>query len=501
MSRSAATPDASTSAVLQALLSETREPNLPSLVQLPSAGAPSQIRITQSLRLLPGHRWVVAGTRVGVQEGGADAKVLLKLFVGPKAKRHFARELAGAQRLAASGVPTPALLDHGALADGAGADNRLGYCAFVLYDWIEAETLTVAPSEADFLRVVTTVAAMHEQGVQQTDMHLGNFMVNDEQLLAVDVSSIEALPTGSGGRKAQLENLAVLFAQRYVTAAQSELVQWTQTYQQARSAAWVRDEKTLPQQLEKLTQTQRYHRVRRYLDKSMRDCTEFRAEQAGSQRFICVREHYDDAFAAFARNPESLMVNAQVLKAGNTATVVRAQLGRRTCIIKRYNIKSKRHQIAQTLRRQGRAERSWRNALRLQFLGLATAAPLALLETRQGLLRGTAYLVLQDLGDNDLLQAVQTDQDAQRWAPEVAQLLATLRYCGFVHGDTKATNFIVRNEQLHLIDLDSLIDTTTKQGHWRDHAGYNKDEARLLRNWEAELQAPFAEALARLKNA
>ncbi len=501
MSRSAATPDASTSAVLQALLSETREPTLPSLVQLPSAGAPSQIRITQSLRLLPGHRWVVAGTRVGIQEGGADAKVLLKLFVGPKAKRHFARELAGAQRLAASGVPTPALLDHGALADGAGADNRLGYCAFVLYDWVEAETLTAAPSEADFLRVVTTVAAMHEQGVQQTDMHLGNFMVNDEQLLAVDVSSIEALPNGRRGRKAQLDNLAVLFAQRYVTATQRELVGWTQAYQRARSAAWVSDDASLPQQLEKRTQTQRYLRVFRYLRKSVRDCTEFRVELSDTQRFVCVREHFDESFAAFARHPERVMNNAEVLKAGNTATVVRAQLGGRSCIIKRYNIKNRQHQILQTLRRPGRAERSWRNALRLQFLGLPTAAPLALLETWRGALRDTAYLVLEDLGNEDLLQAVQTLEDAQRWAPQAASLLGTLRYCGLVHRDTKATNFIVHNNQLHLIDLDSMKETAYYYGRWRDHPGYNKDEARLLRNWTGELQAPFAEALARLKNA
>lgn len=505
MSKFASIPDASTSAVLQALLSETREPNLPSLVQLPSTSTsgstPGQIRLTQSLRLLPGHRWVVAGTRVGVQADAADAKVLLKLFVGPKAKRHFARELAGAQRLAASGVPTPALLDHGALADGAGSENRLGYCAFVLYDWIEAQTLTVAPSEADFLRVVTAVAAMHEQGVQQTDMHLGNFMVNAEQLLAVDVSSIEALPKGRRGRKAQLDNLAVLFAQRYVTATQTELVSWTQAYQQARSTAWARDDATLPQQLEKRTQAQRYLRVFRYLRKSVRDCTEFKVERSDKQRFVCVREHFDESFAAFARQPELVMNNAEVLKAGNTATVVRARLGGRSCIIKRYNIKNQQHQILQTMRGMSRAQRSWRNSLRLQFLGLPTAAPLALLESRRGALRSTAYLVLEDLGDLDLLKAVQTPEDAQRWAPQAASLLDTLRYCCLIHRDTKASNFIVHNNQLHVIDLDSLMETSYYYGRWREHPGYDKDEARFLRNWEGELQAPFVEALARLKNA
>lgn len=497
MSQPDVTPDASTTAVLQALLSATREPILPSLVQLPATDTlanpsihrPAQLRLTQSLRLLPGHRWVVAGETVHSPDV-PSSKVLLKLFVGPKAKRHFARELAGAQRLSDSGVATPILLDHGCWAEGA-----LGYCAFVLYRWVEAKTLTTVPSEDEFLRVVTTVAALHEQSLQQTDMHLGNFMANAEQLLAVDVSSIEALPSGKSGRKAQLENLAVLFAQRYVAATQTQLPQWTLAYQQARSAAWVRDDQSLPQQLELLTQSRRYHRVRRYLDKSLRDCTEFRVERTAQQRFVCVREHYEESFAALARNPEAVMANAEVLKAGNTATVVRARLGQRCIIIKRYNIKGRRHQLLQSLRRQGRAERSWRNALRLQFLGLPTAEPLALLETWQGPLRGTAYLVLQDLGDTDLLQAVQTPADAQRWAPQVAELLSTLRYCGFVHGDTKATNFIVHHERLHLIDLDSLVDTASGQGRWREHAGYHKDKARLLRNWEGALQAPFAEAL------
>ncbi len=103
--------------------------------------------------------------------------------------------------------------------------------------------------------------------------------------------------------------------------------------------------------------------------------------------------------------------------------------------------------------------------------------------------------MLEDLGDKDLLQAVQNPADAQRWAPEVARLLHSLRYAGFVHGDTKATNFLVHQDRLHLIDLDSLVDTAGSQGQWRDHPGYGKDEARLLRNWEGELQAPFADAL------
>lgn len=82
---------------LSELKSAGRTPALPINLALSDAAGPAELQLLTLLRVLPGQRYVGAGIWRG-------RVVLAKLLVGPKAARHFQRELAGARLLAEQGM-------------------------------------------------------------------------------------------------------------------------------------------------------------------------------------------------------------------------------------------------------------------------------------------------------------------------------------------------------------------------------------------------------------
>src|SRR5690606_14676198 len=58
------------------------------------------------------------------------------------------------------------------------------------------------------------IAAMHAQGLAQTDLHLGNFLQDAQQLYVIDGDAIEAKEPGKPlGLPMAQSNLALFFAQ------------------------------------------------------------------------------------------------------------------------------------------------------------------------------------------------------------------------------------------------------------------------------------------------
>jgi serine/threonine-protein kinase RIO1 len=181
----------------------------------------------------------------------------------------------------------------------------------------------------------------------------------------------------------------------------------------------------------------------------------------------------------FADDPQALFAGplAEVLKAGNSATVIRAPIGERTYVVKRYNVKSLGHAARRALTPTPRYRVSWRNGHRLAFLRLPTARPVALVECRTGLVATVAYLVMEDLGPGavDLGVRVAEHGATPALAEKVATLFRGIADAELVHGDTKASNFVVDDEKIYLIDLDAMVE---------GRRGLAADVARFLANWD-----------------
>ena len=461
------------------------------------------VEMVRVLRELPGRRTTALG-RLRSEE------VVVKLFFGPRAKRYWARERRAARRLAASGVATPRLLDD------LPAPQARGWA--LLFEHLpNARPIAPGPgmrSDAEALKAVEILAQLHEQGLSQRDPHLDNFLAagGDSKLdgrRAGRVHIIDAGRVGRISRTSQRSGLKALarFLAQYPPAVDGRAARRLACYERARG--WDADPARFPS-LRRWLALERNRRVRRYLAKTERNCTEFailkswrrrclfrRGRRGGGPAGVAQpasgtnveprsRQRLDAALVRFAQDPESALAHAEVVKAGNSATVFRLQLGGEPVIVKRYNIKGPIHRVRRWLKR--RPLIAWRNGHRLALLQIPTAIPLALSERRWGPFLGECLLVLQDKDGLDLAAEIRRGV----WPPgrldQLVALFQQLAAAGLGHGDAKASNFLVHGEQVCCIDLDGMSTS-------RDPGA---DVHRFLENFQGalreEAQAAFAAA-------
>jgi tRNA A-37 threonylcarbamoyl transferase component Bud32 len=137
-----------------------------------------------------------------------------------------------------------------------------------------------------------------------------------------------------------------------------------------------------------------------------------------------------------------------VLKDGGTCTVAKAVIGGRVLLIKRYNLKSLSHALGRAWR-PSRAWHSWREAHRLQFLGISTPAPLALIEERLGPMRRRAWLVSEFCPGTNLLGHLSADREpSEEVGRAILNLFESMHRARISHGDMKATNLLWHSGQV-----------------------------------------------------
>ena len=414
-------------------------------------------------RVLPNRR--VSGHADLAHESGHIERVFAKIFYGEGARRYWQRELLGAQRLQRVGVNSAAVIGRGATAD------ELGFV--VLYQVIEEAQNVHEADDQEVQQVVGLLAQLHAGGFMQTDVHLNNFLRSRDEVFAVDADGIRR------GRllRQHFSNLALFFAQRSPIFDKQIPHLWS-VYAHVRGDYVTKMGSA--EHLAKLTKSQRRQRIRRYLAKTQRACSEFVARKTWRYNWLCSREQSQrlQRFMLFPEayfEPQELSVEDQqlrLLKAGNSATVVRVNIEGQYYIIKRYNIKGFAHRVRRWFKKRGR--NAWCNGHLLNFLGIPTARPIALLEQKWGWFVGVTYLLMPDCGADNLADAVRDDPTKfDNLAPQVAAIMQQLQAAELCHGDLKATNFVIREQQLALIDYDAV-----ESG---DHA---EDRARFLRNWQ-----------------
>lgn len=452
------------------LRSAGREPPSPLTLPLKQGDA----RVLRWLRVLPGKRLVA---QVDLQ----GRPHLLKLFIAAGAERHCAREAAGIRALQAQGLATPALLGEGEI-DGGGRyllSNYLNGAETLQQRWDALDSRE--PGEADALallgQALSLIAMMHNRGLVQTDLHLGNFLLHEAQLHVIDGDAVEALTPGTPLSAAQAEdNLAIFFAQldpEWDGLCELLLISYLQHNPLALN----------PDRLAEHIRRVRQRRLDDFLDKTLRDCTQFSVSRSWT-RFAAVVRGECQRLAALLSAPDTALAAQPLLKDGGSSTVGRAFMGGEAVVIKRYNIKGFGHWLSRFWR-PSRAWHSWLAAHRLQFLGIATPAPLAMIEQRFGPLRRRAWLVTEYCDGVDLLRHL--GKDGQQ-LPDVATAIALqkvfrqLVQAKISHGDFKATNLLWHRDRVVLIDLDAM------QAHSNERAwtrAWQRDRQRFIRNWPA----------------
>ena len=421
-----------------------RAPALPFRVDVDFGKGGQRVVCSATLRSQPGRRFVAAAMIDG-------QRAVLKAFFGPRAQRDFVRERRGVAALQAERLPTPKLL----------ASGKGGGALVLAFEYMEGRAPTAADGEA----VLALLAQLHDRGLRQRDLHLGNFLVCDGRLLAIDGGGIRA---GRATRRRRTEDAARLLAEFGIDEAP-----------QAKAAALAcqgAEASTAidPERLAVATARARRRRVAREMAKSVRDCTPYAVGRENGRTVVLARGDDDPTLLAVVADPEGAVANGEMVKRGNTAWVVRVG----DLVVKRYCAKGVWHRLRQRWR--GRARRAWQVGHGLRLAGLATPRPRALIECPRAQ-RGeaAAYLVLDyepGPGLDEWPSAPEGVADAMR------ALFDQWRELRFSHGDTKASNFICRNGAVSVVDLDAAI---FHRFRWRHARRHRRDKARWQRNWEA----------------
>ncbi|MGY0218443.1 lipopolysaccharide kinase InaA family protein [Endozoicomonadaceae bacterium StTr2] len=434
------------------------------------------------LRFLPGKR-IVGKCRLD------DRTLLVKCFIGDSRERHARREVAGARAFAAADIQTPAIVSSG--------PNPAGDMQLVSFEYLpEAISFTSLWNEAvdDSQRIEWMIAAvqllgkLHLAGVCQDDIHLDNLLWSQGKLWMIDgggadISSYKQnKPLTDVKAKENLARFFAVFFPRY-----DRLLE--QVY-----PAWCEQTGFLPDPLEQLLERiQRQRKWReRFLEKTLRTCTDFLTEKTASRFFSVRRDQDSEALRHFLDDPDSYFKPEHVIKAGSTNTVaVFALNDGRKVVAKRYlSRKNWLHTMLRTLR-TSRAEQSWKSAHLLKMLGIPTAEPLAMLELRTGPLVTCSYVVNEWVPNEQLMNYFGREEgevlphdsaEEQKIAEQAAMIIESLGRGLVAHGDLKANNFLVHqaDKQVLLVDLDSMKSYKNSAGF---AAAREKDLERFNRNW------------------
>ncbi|MHC4309053.1 MAG: lipopolysaccharide kinase InaA family protein [Planctomycetota bacterium] len=323
------------------------------------------------------------------------------------------------------------------------------------------------------------MAKHHIKGVLQKDLHLGNFLLREDKVFALDVGQMKFLQR-EADRKSSISQLAMLSFYLPDNNTQSTTT-FCEEYFKARGWRFGKTDQTLFQK--QLAAHQR-SAIRKGLKKCMR--TSKRQLRVKTNRYIAVFEKVfcqETKSLGFIEKLDKLMDKGQILKNGNTCYVSRLMLNGQDVVVKRYNHKGFFHSLRHTIKKS-RARRAWLQGHRLGMLNIATPKPLAYIEQLKEKLIWKSYLVTEYVDGQKLYDFLQDSNVTKEQHSMIIQQIEGLLYkmgeYHLTHGDLKHTNILVTDNGPVLTDLDGMkahkLSWTYKSGRAKDLQRFIKHE-------------------------
>jgi len=420
----------------------------------------STVQLQAVLRILPGKRIVA---RAMYQQ----KTVLVKLFCEA---RYVQNEIAGYELLQSAAVKTPPLLDSISTVHG-------GACFYEYLEdiklfgeiWKNAVEIEKQQKLADLLILLDS---MYGSNIIQRDLHLGNFAYAKDQLYALDPASIV-----SANKSDIVNNIALL-------VAQLPLADWSWAQiminDRLQSHLSISTEQALSVQIKSVWR----QRLDKFLDKIYRDCTyikqvTLRSGALQSLLIRCVRETCSPTIQQWFANPQDKTSLVKYLKQGNSAEVFIVTIDGRDLAVKHFRNKD----IWRVLRRmfkKSRASKSWYFAHMLLQANIAVPAPLAIIERKLGPLVIESWYISEYLEGDTLLNLWQSQPPTQELLAAMNKIFETMALLKISHGDFKASNLLMANGIIHVIDYDGM---RTHANLKKLHMALAKDRQRFCRNW------------------
>lgn len=412
------------------------------------------LRAEVVLRHLPGRR-------IAVRAHWRGATVFAKLFFAGR-DDEARRELDRHGALVDAGVPTPGLIFENIQSQGPGRG------AVLIQEWVGGQsgqaTLRGERGLALAEELLNSLFLLYRAGLRQLDLHLDNFLFDGERFLVIDAGEVVPLPGGLRYEPAILDNLALFCAQAPLDLRDRL---------QEQVAVRLRQEGLRSDPLAAMVRRRSDRRLRSAMKKWRRESSAIGVWQEHQEQWFyrrsLAREEFD-ALSAWLRDPRSLAL----IKEGSRVSVY----GNDQWIVKHYRetgLKTRlRHALFKT-----RADISWVMGWTWALLGVPTPRPAMLRRCADG----EALIAFPRLEGAVPLSTLMEEQRerARRVAPTVERWLKRLGETGFWHGDAKAQNILVdEQDRVHFIDLDGAGFSGDSRRRARQQA---RDLKRFKRNW------------------
>lgn len=418
------------------------------------------------LRIIPKRRIVVKGLYDGQQ-------VVIKIFISDQAKTHLEQEIKNYLLLEQHQFALPIVLLGSELAI-AGV-----YVAIFteLYPVQRLQNLFQEQSATQvqywLCEVQKLIIQLHTAGLMQADIHPDNFLIVSDTIYLIDFSSIEKID-----EKDKLKNLALFYAQIPIKFYPL-ITELLTAYCQVCNKNLSEQEKD---KFIQLVREMRWKRSQHFMKKCARDSSRFLMDSNEQRLYVCQRNLATPNLLNFLADPETFLQDQELiwLKKGRTCSVFKITIDQLDLVVKRYNIKSKRHFLTHFWKKS-RAKKSWQFANLFNLFLLPTAKPIAFIEKYQKKLRTHSYYISEYISAIPLNEILIRKPDTVI-VENTIKLINELGELRIAHGDMKATNFIVEQQEVYLIDFDAV-----KQ-HKNDKAWLEaraKDISRFRKNWLA----------------
>jgi len=383
--------------------------------------------------------------------------VIVKLFSSKiHSYRHLHREWKGLQTLHSKGISSPQPFFKGETDDGQKVvviENIVGSSTV-----LDALNATDDKNKQLELLILTAreLAEHHNKGVIQKDLHLGNFLLKDETLFALDAGQMKFV-CGCVRRKAGIKMLGMLMYP-FMNDDQISINAIAKAYLQTRQWYYkTKDEHFLKRQLIRAQNRGLRHGVKKFLRTNKRHLRIKINDVVGvfDRKFIRENQPID-----FIQDIDRKMDEGMILKNGNTCYVSRFMWQGKDIVVKRYNYKGFLHSIRHTIK-CSRAKKCWLNGLRLQILNVATPKPFAYFEKHSGPFVQKSYFVTEYLEGVRLHDYLNDDnrsrEERMKVIKKVEASLDKLGRYQITHGDLKHTNILITTTGPALTDLDAMV--------------------------------------------
>ena len=200
----------------------------------------------------------------------------------------------------------------------------------------------------------------------------------------------------------------------------------------------------------------------------------------------CKQDRHTEEMRRFLKNPDSAfdISDDLLMKNGNSATLVKYVIDHKVLVIKRYNMKTLGHALRRAFKKS-RAYHSWHYAHLMKKKEINTPYPVAIKEKRLGVFRNKAFSICDYIEGPTAFHFFHDTQISYEQkstiATKIINIFDKLKSSLISHGDMKATNIIIHNNQPYLLDLDSMKEHKSKYMFMR---AWQKDIKRFMKNWD-----------------